>query len=286
MKKNLMKLTSSRAVFAAVLYCVMTMSLTSCSQYDNPSDPPTRSVKMTDVVTLNTAPQSFYKLGTKELQPIYIAVNSAYKDARGETQFYDLSKIKEVKINVTNDLFIVDASHLADNGYIKLTPDPDNDDTKEMVEIVEEYGVYSISGVFSVELINENGEKLVSKLDYTYLSRNEQKEVLNIKQSDLNEMNQLILEPTVLKQYMFNEWPNNRIGDFSKWDYEGFIGAEITEDGKIILTTDGSTTTPDEPDKLTLVFNRYLTGSPNPQLPEDEGLMVNFRYELELNISE
>jgi hypothetical protein len=277
MKKKMMTL-------AAVLCCAMTMSLTSCSQYDNPSDPSTDPVKMADVVTLNTAPQSFYKLDTKELLPIYIAVNSAYKDTRGETQFYDLSKIEE--INVSDDMFIVDASHLADNGYIKLTPDPDNSDTKNMVEIVEDYGVYKISGGFTVELINKYGEKLVSKLDYTYLARNEQKEVLDIKLSDLNEKKQLILEPTVLKQYDFSKWPIDRIEDVVKCETEDFIDTEITKDGKLILTTDGTTTAPDDPDKLTLVFTRNLTGSPIKQLPEGDGLMLNFRYELELNISE
>jgi hypothetical protein len=277
MKKKMMTL-------AAVLCCTMTMSLTSCSQYDNPSDPSTDPVKMADVVTLNTAPQSFYKLDTKELLPIYIAVNSAYKDTRGETQFYDLSKIEE--INVSDDMFIVDASHLADNGYIKLTPDPDNDDTKEMVENVEEYGALEISGGFTVELINKNGEKLITDLNYTYLPKNEQKQVLNISQSDLNEDNQLILEPAVLAQYGLSEWPINRKGDISSYDLDGFFDAKITDDGKLVLTTDGHTTTPDEPDKLTLVFTRNLTGSPHPMLPEGDGLMVNFRYELELNISE
>ena len=183
-------------------------------------------------------------------------------------------------------MFIVDASHLADNGYIKLTLDPDNDDTKNMVENVEEYGVYRIAGGFTVELINENGENLVSELDYIYLPKNEQKEVLNIKQSDLNEKNQLILEPAVLSQFDFSEWPIARKGDFAKWDTEGFFNTQITEDGKLILTTDGLTTDPDEPDTLTLEFTRSLTGSPLPLLPEGEGLMVNFRYELELNISE
>ena len=269
---------------AAVLCCAITMSLTSCSQYDNPSDPSTKPVTMADVVTLNTAPQSFYKLDTKELLPIYIAVNSAYKDEKGETQFYDLSKIKEIK--VSKDMFIVDASHLADNGYIKLTPDPDNDDTKSMVENVEEYGVYRIAGGFTVELINDNGENLISELDYIYLPKNEQKEVLDIKQSDLNEKNQLILEPAVLSQFDFSEWPIARKSDFAKWDMEGFFDAKITEDGKLVLTTDGLTTDPDEPDTLTLEFTRSITGSPLPLLPEGEGLMVNFRYELELNISE
>ena len=279
MKKILMTL-------AAVLCCAMTMSLTSCSQYDNPSEPPTKPVKMADVVTLTTAPQSFYKLDTKEMLPIYVAVNSAYKDARGNTKFYDLSKVKEVNVSASNDMFIVDASHLAENGYIKLTPDPDNSDTKSMIDIVENYGVYKISGGFTVELINDKGEKLVSDLDYTYLAKNEQKEVLSIKQSDLDEKNQLILEPAVLSQFDFSEWPIARKSDFAKWDMEGFFDAKITEDGKLVLTTDGLTTDPDEPDTLTLEFTRSITGSPLPLLPEGEGLMVNFRYELELNISE
>ena len=271
---------------AAVLCCAITMSLTSCSQYDNPSDPSTKPVTMADVVTLNTAPQSFYKLDTKEMLPIYVAVNSAYKDARGNTKFYDLSKVKEVNVSVTNDMFIVDASHLAENGYIKLTPDPDNSDTKSMIDIVENYGVYKISGGFTVELINDKGEKLVSNLDYTYLAKNEQKEVLSIKQSDLDENNRLVLEPAVIAQYNLGEWPNNRKGDFSKAELDGFFEAEITADGKLVVTTDGLTTTPDEPDTLTLEFTRSLTGSPHPMLPEGDGLMVNFRYELELNISE
>ena len=279
MKKIMMTL-------AAVLCCAMTMSLTSCSQYDNPSEPPTKPVKMADVVTLTTAPQSFYKLDTKEMLPIYVAVNSAYKDARGNTKFYDLSKVKEVNVSVTNDMFIVDASHLAENGYIKLTPDPDNSEIKSMIDIVENYGVYKISGGFTVELINDKGEKLVSDLDYSYLAKNEQKEVLSIKQSDLDEKNQLILEPAVLSQFDFSEWPIARKSDFAKWDMEGFFDAKITEDGKLVLTTDGLTTDPDEPDTLTLEFTRSITGSPLPLLPEGEGLMVNFRYELELNISE
>jgi hypothetical protein len=90
----------------------------------------------------------------------------------------------------------------------------------------------------------------------------------------------------VLSQFDFSEWPIARKGDFAKWDTEGFFNTQIAEDGKLILTTDGLTTDPDEPDTLTLEFTRSLTGSPLPLLPEGEGLMVNFRYELELNISE
>ena len=183
-------------------------------------------------------------------------------------------------------MFIVDASHLADNGYIKLTPDPDNSDTKSMIDIVENYGVYKIAGGFTVELINKNGEKLVSELDYTYLAKDEQKEVLNIKQSDLNENNELILDPAVIAQFNLTEWPNNRYGDNRVWDKGDFRNAKLTEDGKLLVQTYGDTTEPDDPYKLTLTFARNLTGSPKPMLPEGDGLMVNFRYELELNISE
>ena len=277
MKKIMMTL-------AAVLCCAMTMILTSCSQNDNPSEPATQSVKMADVVTLTTAPQSLYKLDTKELLPIYIAVNSAYKDGKGETQFYDLSKIKEVKTN--SDMFDLDTSNLARYGYIKLTPNPEADGTKSLIKAVEDYGALEWSSGITISLTNKLGEKLVKVLQLTYLPKNEQKEVLNIKQSDLNENNELILEPAVIEQYGFSEWPINRKADFIKSDLEGFFDAKITEDGKLVLTTDGYTTTSDDPDKLTLVFTRNLTGSPSPLLPEGEGLMVNFRYELELNISE
>lgn len=77
---------------AAVLCCVMIMSLTSCSQNDNPIE--TNSIKMADAVTLNTAPQSFYKLDTKDLLPIYVAVKSTYKDENGDTQFTTSPRLK------------------------------------------------------------------------------------------------------------------------------------------------------------------------------------------------
>ena len=48
----------------------------------------------------------------------------------------------------------------------------------------------------------------------------------------------------------------------------------------------GGTENPNDPIKVTLIFNRVLTGSPLPELPKGEGLMVNFRYDLELNITE
>jgi hypothetical protein len=278
MKKIMMTL-------AAVLCCAMTVTvgLTSCSQSDNPVDPkPEKRVAMADVVTLDAAPQAFYKLNTQDVLPICIAVNSAYKDEKGETKFYDLSTITDVR--ESTDMFIVDASHLADNGYIKLTLGAE--DTQKLIELFEDYHAYSWGTDITVLLTNIYGEELSSELHLEYLPKIEQKEVLTVKKSDLNENNELILNPAVIAQFNLSEWPNNRFGDNTFCDYGDFRNAKLTEDGKLLVQTYGDTTEPDDPYKLTLIFERKLTGSPLPELPEGEGLMVNFRYELELNITE
>ena len=284
MKKIMMTL-------AAVLCCAfsVTVGLTSCSQSDNPVEPqpvepPVKQVAMADVVTLDGARQSLYKLDTKEVLPFYIAVNSAYKDEQGETQFYDLSTITEVK--VYDDMVLVDATHLADNGYIKLTPNPDSQDFKDVLEDIEFVEALWWSAGVMIELTNNRGEKLKAKVPLDYYPVNEQKEVLNIKMSDLNENNEIVLEPEVIKQFNLSDWPNQRTGDFIYRDLNDLHGAEITDDGKLIVSTWGYAPEPDDINKLTLIFTRTLTGSPLPMLPEGEGLMINFRYELELNITE
>ena len=284
MKKNLMTL-------AAVLCCAfsVTVGLTSCSQSDNPVEPqpvepPVKQVAMADVVTLDGARQSLYKLDTKEVLPFYIAVNSAYKDEQGETQFYDLSTITEVK--VYDDMFLVDATHLADNGYIKLTPNPDSQDFKDVLEDIEYVDAHEWSTGVMIELTNNRGEKLEAKVPLDYYPENEQKEVLNIKMSDLNENNEIVLEPAIIKQFNLSDWPNQRTGDFIAKDMNDLRDVKITDDGKLIVRVWDYATEPDTENKLTLTFTRTLTGSPIPMLPEGEGLMINFRYELELNITE
>lgn len=284
MKKNLMTL-------AAVLCCAIsvTVGLTSCSQSDNPVEPqpvepPVKQVAMADVVTLDGARQSLYKLDTKEVLPFYIAVNSAYKDEQGETQFYDLSTITEVKVN--DDMFLVDATHLADNGYIKLTPDPNSQEFKDILEDIEFVEASWWSTGVKIELTNNRGEKLEAKVPLDYYPVNEQKEVLNIKMSDLNENNEIVLEPAIIKQFNLSDWPNQRTGDFIAKDMNDLRDVKITDDGKLIVRVWDYATDPDTENKLTLTFTRTLTGSPIPMLPEGEGLMINFRYELELNITE
>ena len=284
MKKIMMTL-------AAVLCCAfsVTVGLTSCSQSDNPVEPqpvepPVKQVAMADVVTLDGARQSLYKLDTKEVLPFYIAVNSAYKDEQGETQFYDLSTITEVK--VYDDMFLVDATHLADNGYIKLTPNPDSQDFKDVLEDIEFVEALWWSAGVMIELTNNRGEKLKAKVPLDYYPVNEQKEVLNIKMSDLNENNEIVLEPAIIKQFNLSDWPNQRTGDFVYKDMNDLRDVKITDDGKLIVRVWDYATEPDTENKLTLTFTRTLTGSPIPMLPEGEGLMINFRYELELNITE
>jgi hypothetical protein len=284
MKKIMMTL-------AAVLCCAfsVTVGLTSCSQSDNPVEPqpvepPVKQVAMADVVTLDGARQSLYKLDTKEVLPFYIAVNSAYKDEQGETQFYDLSTITEVKVN--DDMFLVDATHLADNGYIKLTPDPNSQEFKDILEDIEFVEASWWSTGVKIELTNNRGEKLEAKVPLDYYPVNEQKEVLNIKMSDLNENNEIVLEPAIIKQFNLSDWPNQRTGDFIAKDMNDLRDVKITDDGKLIVRVWDYATEPDTENKLTLTFTRTLTGSPIPMLPEGEGLMINFRYELELNITE
>ena len=280
-----------KMTLAAVLCCAfsVTVGLTSCSQSDNPVEPqpvepPVKQVAMADVVTLDGARQSLYKLDTKEVLPFYIAVNSAYKDEQGETQFYDLSTITEVKVN--DDMFLVDFSHLADNGYIKLTPNPDSQDFKDVLEDIEFVEASWWSTGVKIELTNNRGEKLEAKVPLDYYPVNEQKEVLNIKMSDLNENNEIVLEPEIIKQFNLSDWPNQRTGDFIAKDMNDLRDVKITDDGKLIVRVWDYATDPDTENKLTLTFTRTLTGSPIPMLPEGEGLMINFRYELELNITE
>lgn len=267
---------------AAALCCTMTMSLTSCSQSDNPIEPkPEKQVAMADVVTLDAWPHSFYKLDTKELLPISIAVNRIYEDEQGETQFYDLST---VTVTADDDMFDVDASHLTD-GIIQLVPNPEAGGTKSLIEDVEEYGAMKWEQGIGITLTNSRGETLTKELQLVYLPINVQKEVLNITQADLNENNELVIdEPAVLKQFNLREWPHDRLGDISSFDLGELRDARITDDGKLLIRTWGDTTEPGEPFEVVLTFTRKLTTS--PYTPYFEPVMVNVRYELELNISE
>ena len=135
-------------------------------------------------------------------------------------------------------------------------------------------------------MTNNRGEKLETTVSLVYYPMNEQKEVLNIKMSDLNENNEIVLEPAIIKQFNLSDWPNQRTGDFIAKDMNDLRDVKITDDGKLIVRVWDYATEPDTENKLTLTFTRTLTGSPIPMLPEGEGLMINFRYELELNITE
>lgn len=288
MNQTYMNMRKMMMTAAAALCCtaMMTVGLTSCSQSDNPIEPqPVKPVAMADVLKLYTAPQSLYELDTKRVLPYYVVVNSAYKDENGETQFYDLSTITNVRetAKLDADMFDIDISHLADNGYIKLTPNLESEAIKEMLEDVEYYGAYEWGTGATLELTNNRGETMVAELQITYLPKNEQKVTMDIKKDN----RELLLDLPVISQFGLNQWPiPNRNGDVTNVDSDGFLYAKITEDDKLLVKTDGLVTTPEDPDRLTFVFKRHLTGSPYLELPDDEGLMVNFRIELEVNVSE
>ena len=285
MKKMMMTL-------AAVLCCAMfvTVSMTSCAESvdDNPViTPEPKPVAMADVLKIYTVPQSFYELDTKELLPTYVVVNSAYEDEQGETKFYDLSTITSVSClyEGEKDMFTIDATQLADHGYIKLIPNMENQEIQFFVEDME---LTQLAGSMSYSLVltNSSGEKLQADLmlSYVYITEIELKE--EIKLADLDKDNKYTIDlPDELKYYKLDEWPFNRKNDFENMVIDYLFGAEVVGN-KLTVITDGQPTEPGDPNKLTYTFSRRLTGSPYPMLPEGEGLMVNYRIKLELTVNQ
>lgn len=254
---------------------------------------PLPTVAMSEVVTLHTVPQSIYQLGSKELQPIYVVVNSAYKDAEGKEQFYDLATITSVKLNPIADTnqFTIDASQLIAHGYIKLIPNMANQDVKDFVEDME---FAQLSGSLSCPLVLTNcfGETLETSVDASYATWVYPTEVdvkKEIKLADLDEDGGYTMElPDELKLYKLFSWPFSRYGDtcINNCD-NGLWSAKFTEDGKLYIPTDGAPSDAGLPGTLQFTFKRYLQGSPYLMpFSESEGLLVNFQLNLELNITE
>ncbi len=236
---------------------------------------------MADAIKLHTAPQSFYKIDTKEVLPLYVVVLNAYEE-KGETKYYDLSAITDITIN--GNMFTVDASTLVDYGYIKLVPNKESDAFKDLPEDVEDFGVYDWKDYGTITLKNKYGETFKQVVDLVYLMLTEFDIKETIKQSDLNEDDEYAFEIT--KPFKLFEWPFVRYSDHAQANCDnGIWEAEIREDGSFYITTDGEPSEEGEPGKAAYTFSRRLVGSPNPILPAGDGLMVNFRVNLELNIT-
>ena len=285
---------------AVALICMaMMVSMTSCTNEigvgDNPviipepepvvPDEP-KPVAMADAVKLYTVPQSLYKLDTKELLPFYVVVDGAYKNENGDTLFYDLSTITNVTCPspVEEEMFIIDATQLADHGYIKLTP---NMKSQELLFFVEDLEIAQMVGSqsYTLELTNSNGEKMKADLWLTYVYPTVFSIKKEIKVADLDEEGKYTIElPEDILLYKLNEWPFKRMGDAVFSDMVNLFDAEVV-DNKLVVTTPGQATEPGDPYKLTYTFQRSLVGIPNLFLPAGDGLMVNYRIELELIVN-
>lgn len=257
---------------AAIVCC----AFTSCVNNDNPVETVEDNIPLADAIKLHTAPQSFHKLDTDEVQPIYVVVDNAY-EVDGQKKFYDLSQITSVKTSNLNDFFTVDASMLAKYGYFKLIP---NDE-----DFIDEVDMgYRWTGPSFITLTNKKGETYTQEVTITYLNKNEfdLKETCSV--ADLGENNEYIIKVTQL--FGLPDYTFKRYGDEVKNEMEYLYSAEIKDDGFLHVVTDGLPTEPDDPNTMTYTFKRRLVGSPTAELPEGEGILVNFRIKLELTVTE
>lgn len=267
-----------KLMMAAVALICMTlvMSLSSCANDDNPVDVPGDNVPLADAIKLHTAPQSFRELDTHRVLPLYIVVTTEY-EVDGEKKYYDLSQITEVSSDISNDYFDIDASQLAEHGYIKLTPTDE-----DFIDQVDMAYVWSEPRVFTLK--NKKGETYKQEVTLSYLNKNEFDLEKTCKQSELGDGNEYILDVT--KPYGLFDWTFKRYGDVAISNMVYLFSAKLQEDGLLHIITDGYVTEPDDPNTLDYTFKRLLVGSPNPILPEGEGVMINFRIKLKLHVTE
>ena len=271
-----------KLMMAAAALCCMTfmMTLSSCANDDNPVEVDD-NVPLAEAIKLHTAKQSLYKLDTKEVLPIYVVVDNSY-EVDGQKKYYNLSNITEVKVDGT--LFTADASNLEEYGYIKLIPNTDSESYAEMIELFEDYGAYSWGNGYNITIKNKKGETLNESVEVSYMNMNELNLEKTCKVADLDENGNYIVAET--QGYNLFDWTFKRYADVVNAEMVYFFDAKLLEDGSLCVKTDGMPTDEGDPNKLVYTFKRYLTGSPNPMLPEGEGLMVNFRLNLELTVTE
>lgn len=272
-----------KLIMAAATICCMTVmtTLTSCNASDNAVETPEDNVPLAEAIKLHTAPQSLYKLDTKEVQPIYVVVDNSY-EVDGKKKYYNLSCITNVKAD--GAMFTADASRLKKYGYIKLIPNTDSESFKEVLELFEEYGAYRWTDGCTIILKNKKGETFEKFVEITYLNKNELNLKKTCKVSDLDDDDNYIVKET--QPYGLFDYTFKRYADEVKVEMENFFAAKLMDDGNLYVKTDGMATDEGDPNTLVYTFKRYLTGSPTPELPEDEGLLVNFRINLELTVTE
>ncbi len=280
-------------MMAAAALCCMIMSLSSCTNSDNPVETqpqePEATVNMADAVKLYMVPQSLYEYNTNNILPIYVMVDNSYEE-NGKTKHYDLSTITDVQIGkyYNKEMFVIDASTLVDYGYIKLTPNLNNQEIQFFLEdlaVTEMYGGIGLT----LALTNKKGETVEYPFMTTYVYPTKLDIKKTIKLADLDNKNCYMIDLSAeLPSYFdFGKWPLERYNDTVQTDCKnGIWSAKIKEDGNLYITTDGAPSDEGEPGTAVYNFSRRLVGIPNMVVPEGDGLMVNFQINVELTITD
>ena len=269
--------------FAAVLCFAIsvTVGLTSCSQSDNPIEPqPYNMAKMADVVKLLTVPQSIYKLDTdNEILPYYVIVDGLYKDKDGNELMYDFSQIIEAKIDGQSkyaNSFTVDISQLAQHGFIKLIPNPDDD--AFFLDLQADAHLDGFAQVFfDMELRNKSGETLKQNIRVKYVDIPAVGLSYIISVDDIEEDGTFLVDLDIpeLPEFELNNTPFQRLKDEKHSETYDILSAELTDDYDLRLLTTGMPSDPDRFSTCVYTFKRKLVGIPYPVLDE-ELILVNF----------
>jgi len=277
---------------AAALCCMimLSMSVSSCANSDNPIEraPRKPTVKMADAIKVHVCNQSFYKIDTKEIQPFYVIFDNIYVDEKGDTLYYDLSDITEISFHKFSlpDLFTIDTTTLVKHGYIKLIPNLNHNEIKQIAEELELFETAEGIGI-NLVLKSKWGEEMNVSLMPYYVYPTVLKIQKTIKVSDLDSKKEYAVDLSDLEFYKLSKWSLSRYSDVNfRQSKNGIIGGRYQEDGKLYLRTLGKATDSDKPATFTWEFSRKLVGIPYLLIPEEDGMLVNFRVEVELTITE
>lgn len=247
---------------------------------------PEPEVKMADCIKLYMGSSSLYQLDTNKQLSQYVIVDGTYVDANGETKHYDLSNIVEAELLDGGNYATADLSQLNDLGYIRFEPKADGLD---MQFFVEDLGITEMFGSHNtvLKLTNKWGETVKLGVILGYVYPNEVTIKKEIKLADLDENGGYTIEVPEFAWYEFDKWGIDWFADAEEMNFDGGLwGADLGFDGKLYVTTDGAPSTPGEPGTMTYTFTRHMPGTPSPKLPETEGLVANFRINLELTVTE
>lgn len=276
---------------AVALFCMtmMSVSLTSCSSNDNPVETGLPKVKMADVVTLKTVPQSLYKLDTQDIIPYFVIVDGLYHDADGNELMYDYAEITEAKIDEQSkyaNSFTVDIKPLARHGYIKLIPNQDDDAFWDGIMdgiVLEDFGEIN----FDMQLKNKSGETLTQNIKVKYVNVPSISVARSISVADLAEDKSYImpLESPSILELDLNNIPVQRFTTHENSEGYDVIGSSLTADGNLRIATIGIPSDPGEPSKVEHTYIRKLVGIPDI-VPEEDLTIVNFRINATLFINE